>query len=322
MRKIIIVIILIWLISELFAKFILLASDSPDIYFDNNLGIMYLPNQTGIYIKNKNIKANYNINQQGWNSINNYRENKEDNVFRIAIIGDSFVESLQIDATKSFSYLLENRLENKMVEVYPIAHSGSNLIQYLHFMKYSKDKYNPNLFIVNIVGNDFEESINGMNRTDNWSVVENNKKISEIPPQKTKNMYFKKILRKSALIRYLTINKDVLNNSKLVNKIFYYGLKSNSQTRYDYNIENVISYALDKYKEIAGENLLIILNDNKYYDISKQIIENKNIKYVSTKDTIGEKDYFQSDLHWNENGHQKVFELLFNNITNNYYDTK
>ncbi|MCX5687423.1 MAG: hypothetical protein NTV71_02080 [Candidatus Omnitrophica bacterium] len=53
----------------------------------------------GVYRKGE-IKARYNINKEGWNSNKEYVERKSSKI-RIAVIGDSYVEGLTVDADKS-----------------------------------------------------------------------------------------------------------------------------------------------------------------------------------------------------------------------------
>lgn len=62
--------------------------------------------------------------------------------FRILILGDSYVEALQVPLEKSFTTLLEEKLNkanisDKKIVVYPIGHSGNGtFLNYLYFLHY------------------------------------------------------------------------------------------------------------------------------------------------------------------------------------------
>src|ERR671916_143617 len=76
-------------------RFIWLASDVPANAFVDGL-VRFVPNQTGVWRVRNEIAAPYAINGQGWNSgSGDYDIPRREGVERIAIVGDSFVESLQ-----------------------------------------------------------------------------------------------------------------------------------------------------------------------------------------------------------------------------------
>ncbi len=56
-------------------------------------------------------KAFVRINDKGFHD-QNHQISKPDDVFRIAVLGDSFVEAVQLPYTKSFWYLLSRKLQN------------------------------------------------------------------------------------------------------------------------------------------------------------------------------------------------------------------
>ena len=80
------------------------------------------------------------INNIGSNDVKD-RNSKPHNVFRIAVIGDSYVEALQVPATQSFWYLLESELNkkctlpNKSYELVPLGVSGHGPVQYLNTLQ-------------------------------------------------------------------------------------------------------------------------------------------------------------------------------------------
>jgi len=88
---------------------------------------------------------------------------KPKNVFRIVVIGDSQVESLQVPLEKTWHKLLEKKLNeefggSKKFEVYIFGHSGNGqLLNYFYLKKYAL-KYKPDLVIdLFLVENDFRD---------------------------------------------------------------------------------------------------------------------------------------------------------------------
>lgn len=93
-------------------RFLLLPSDVPA----NDAGdgiVRYVANQIGTWRERNEIAAPYAINAQGWNSgAGDYSETRKSGRMRIAIVGDSFVEALQVAHTRSVGEQLSQELAN------------------------------------------------------------------------------------------------------------------------------------------------------------------------------------------------------------------
>ncbi len=91
-----------------------------------------------------------------------FKEEKDQNTFRIVVLGDSYVEALQINRDKSFHNLLEKKLNEsfpeKKFEIYAIGKSGNGSYANYLFMKNYALKYHPDLIIdAFLFGNDFRD---------------------------------------------------------------------------------------------------------------------------------------------------------------------
>ena len=338
-------ILLTLLLLELFSVYVLRASDVPDVMYDRFLGNLYVPNQNGRYIKGKKgeINAFYRINNIGWNSPHDYTTEKKQNIFRIAVIGDSYVEAFQVDYDKSFPYLAEKALEGvslqgKMPEVYTFGHSGANLAHYARMLEHVAFTYSPNLVIISIVGNDFEESLLEKSRRDNWSVTYKNGHFLDIPPTPQENLYFKRLVRKSAIGRYLVTNLDLVNTSPIVNKVFYAQSRNVLGVSYPDNTDisipriSLIDDMFSKYlalKNQYGFDLLILIDaerENTYSNVQDKIsqeedwfeltrntadklgipfVELSNVFY-SNRVVAEHRFDWSIDEHWNEYAHQLI----------------
>lgn len=141
-------------------RFVLPATDLPENAFVDGI-IRFAPLQQG-YARSASGRATpYAINAQGWNSAHAaYQLARTAGRKRVALIGDSYVEALQVPYTESLAERLEARLisSGQPTEVYRFAISGAPLSQYLHMLREEVVCYAPDLVIVLIVHNDFDES--------------------------------------------------------------------------------------------------------------------------------------------------------------------
>jgi len=138
-------------------RFIFLPSDVPRNAFTDGV-VRHAPQQTGITRLRDEFAAPFAINAQGWNSgVGDYRLARTPGVARIAIVGDSMVEAMQVAATASLAEQLGRRL-GVAAEVYRFAISGAPLSQYLWMIEREVARYAPDLVVVVLINNDFDES--------------------------------------------------------------------------------------------------------------------------------------------------------------------
>jgi len=101
------------------------------------------------------------VNAQGWNSTKaDYAVAKRNGVQRIAVVGDSYVHGAFVDVDKGFPHLLEETLRGggSNVEVYRFGMDGAPLSQYLHMMRREVLDYSPDIVVIPLIHNDFDES--------------------------------------------------------------------------------------------------------------------------------------------------------------------
>jgi lysophospholipase L1-like esterase len=301
-------------------------------------------------IRKGEIKAHYNINREGWNSNKEYFEEKSDRK-RIAVIGDSYVEALNVDVDKSLSEVLEDLIIREIgdkAEVYRFGLSGAPLSQYLQMMRYVKNKYNPDIIILVIVHNDFLESIKGFGEElgDFLKFVKKDGLWTEIKPRPYAYVpnRFKRSLKHSRIIRYLYYNLNIRQSIHFLSSKFKASdFKMNvDMNDIEANLETVkdLCYNIfSKYKETSGPATRILLvmdgdreaiykrNDPKkemLYALNKiayKAAENLSIPFIDLNDIFiadYEKNWKQFDLkcdkHWNERAHFLVGRTIANFI--------
>lgn len=140
-------------------RFVLPGSDVPRNAFVNEV-VRYQPGQAGTWRVRDEIAAPFRINAQGWNSpLPDYPAGRRAGVGRIAFVGDSFVEALQVPFDKSFVEAALARLAAAgPVEAYRFGVAGAPLSQYLQMVEREVVARRPDRIVVMLVHNDFDES--------------------------------------------------------------------------------------------------------------------------------------------------------------------
>lgn len=135
---------------------------NPPLRHSTDLGLQREPGQDGQVVTFLGeMHAHYHVNAAGWNSSLEYQPGPHPDTYRIAVIGDSFVEALQVDADQAYPDLLAARLPCRSVETYRFGIGGAPLSQYVVTLRYVLETYQPDLVLVQLVGNDYDESIAG-----------------------------------------------------------------------------------------------------------------------------------------------------------------
>ncbi len=206
-------IIVAFLLLELFFRFVIPATSFPVGCFDDeNLVYKACPNQRGgvaTFGKFARQRGRWRINNDGWNSPVDYDE-KGDKP-RIAVIGDSFIEAFTVDTDKAYPALLEEKLGGRY-DVYRFGISGAPLSEYLNLSRYVDKYFDPDIVILNVVHNDFHESVLALKPEYGYhlTVTVAGDSVTENKPKPDYSFveydWKKRWLRKSALVRYVIFN--------------------------------------------------------------------------------------------------------------------
>lgn len=344
-------IIFLFLLLEIFFRIVIPSSDPPRGFFDTNEKIYSYSNdkKEGIQTIGKfaEIKTRWRINNMGWNYPVNYYPVKNKKL--IAVIGDSYVEAFQVDVDKNYPYLLRERLGSNF-EVFAFGMSGASLAQYLNMSRYINKHLNPDILIFNITHNDFDESIKELS-TERYYFLQvsliNDSTFTEITPRPDYSFAqyspFKRLLYKSAFIRYLRHNlkikeslKDIYSGKKgnYEGNINPVKVKENEKKIFsatDYLIRTIIDenpgkriiFIIDGPRKAIYNSELNISGIRWVNKILETLCKTYNIEYIDLTYPM-EKDFkdngikFNSELdfHWNEYGHKFVANVLFDYLKN------
>lgn len=208
---------ILFLLLELFFRWVIPAADVPRAYFDEQEGMYYFDTtvKDGLYTLGKfaEVRGRWHINNRSWNSAVDYDETGEKPL--IAVIGDSYIEALQVDTGESYPDLLRKQLPPGY-SVYAFGKSGAPLSQYLHMSRYVRKYFKPRIIIVNIIYNDFAESIRSHYPEYSYFLqldTLSKDSLYEIPPRTRGDFLqyhpWKKLIYRSALFRYCFFNLHI-----------------------------------------------------------------------------------------------------------------
>jgi hypothetical protein len=116
-------------------------------FYENPIfGSALVPNQKGLFVtETKEYSSKVEINSQGWPDVE-HGFDKPEGVFRILILGDSFVENFQVPLEKRFFRQLQDKLGNKF-EIIAIGRGNTGTAQQYLMLKEYGLKYKPDLVI-------------------------------------------------------------------------------------------------------------------------------------------------------------------------------
>ena len=356
------VIIILFLLEFVVFRWILPASDWPYRYVIQGPEdvVRYAYRESGMYREGtfrqgfpNEITAKYRINRDGWNSDREYQAQKSRKT-RIAIIGDSFVDALQVNVDECFPVILEKHLLQKDydVEVYRFGFGASPLSQYLHMMRYIKKKFDADIYVVSIQANDFLASVYPVGNWDGdfMQLQYDGSQWKEVKPKPYRPSRSRMLLKKSATFRYLYQNLFLRSG---IPSLFDW-FKNPVEDEYQMNVKiedlkknqdmiwNLSRYVFSQFKAELNTNqkLLLVFDGNR-----RAIYKGEN---SSTKRTslwlsgvaaqaraldipvldlhpIFSEDFqlhgqhfeFQHDNHWNVRGHSIVGKSIAEFIDQN-----
>lgn len=292
--------------------------------------------QVGFDFKHVNVKR---INNYGFASDRDFLSRDVAQRPVISVIGDSYVEALQVQNEDTFHAKLDQRLEN--FDAYPFGVSGSQLSQYLAFADFAKAEFVPEIFVFLIVSNDFDESwfeiknAPGFHYFNDAGALE----LVEYSPSAIKAM-----ARQSAFVRYLVLD---LKLAAQIDRLFTPRRTSDAdrpdrhQPDTHEHSETLGMKAIDLFlaniSKLAASHTVVLMLDgdrNAIYDgqqdrdrgklinrwFSAIADGSKSIPNVHLLDlhprfsaawaNSNQKFNYEYDYHWNERGHALAAEAL------------
>lgn len=264
----------------------------------------------------------------------------------IAVVGDSYVESLQVDYADSFFARLAADLDGR-ARVYSFGFSGAPLSQYLVWARYARDTFQADYLVVVVISNDFDESLGVWKRGQGFHHYE---ACTEADYCLTRVDYepavYRPLVEASALGRYLLYNLQILEIGRKI-ELFLQGSGEGDGPRFVGNVEvevdpkrledsllaiELFFRDLPAYAGLPPERICLVV-DGRVYDETRDVfdesffgrtrrnfMEQARAGGYDVIDLVpifaehfarhGESFESERDGHWNELGHAVVADAL------------
>src|SRR3954469_905619 len=158
----------------------------------------------------------------------------------IAVIGDSFIEAQMVAYPQTLQGRLAAALKDKF-RVYSFAGSGAPLSQYLVWAGYAVKEYGARAGVINVVGNDFDESLSAYRLGPGfWQYAPDANGVLRLRLNPHEAGALISLARHSALARYVIINLGLQNSLLFALRPFgelIFGKPANAAPRYAGNTD-------------------------------------------------------------------------------------
>lgn len=300
--------------SEIFLE--ILGFPASSIYrVDEKTGLLTFKPNSEIYIRSECFSNIIETNSLGFHS-KEYSIEKPEGVFRIAIIGDSFIEASQVSIEKSFVYLLEKKLNSQpgsrisesnfaakkfrreseislsgqpekkyTYEVIPFGISSHGTYKSLLYLKAYVLNFRPDLVVAAYSLNDLEDDFG-----EEIKFVEDGQPVLEIKPvgsrstvQKTED-FLKRNLRKSVLVT--TLRREILLLKSKLEKKTIADLLNNDPEFIDkaWDIEEKLLFSFSNtVKSAYSRFLLVSLADARAYSSIEDNEETNKLESIASR---------------------------------------
>ena len=313
------------------------SSETPVAHFQPNVEYVYSDGW------NFSIRTKKRSNNFGYNNVSDYHSDETTPL--LMVVGDSFVEALQVDAGMSAAELLNSRVHGTG-RVYSVGLSGAALSQYLAFAEFSRTTFRPNAIAFIIIGNDFDESLLKYASDPRFHYFEEQGNDLVLRRVDYELSTTKKILRNSAFVRYVMLN---LHGKETLKRLFA-RLRGESQDYVGYMPRKVgeariadSMRAIDEYFRriptstgLESPSILFVLSGmgpalysaeellkakDSYVSQMRRYFKEQAVSrgyevidmqpvFIRKHKLDGSRFEFETNGHWNELGHKLVAEEI------------
>jgi hypothetical protein len=296
--------------------------------------------QIGFNFQHVTIKR---INNYGYASDKEFREADMQTKPVISVIGDTYVEALQLKNKYTFHAILDENLPS--YDVYPLGIDGSQMPQYLAFAKYADEKFDPKLYVFLIITKKFDNSFYDKSfysaiKAPGFHYFDESTGLNLVNYEPS---IVKKLLRRSAFLRYLYLDLKLTSQLKKIfgSRVTTVDNKSNKSKEFLEKGRIANERFLNGITEISlTSNIIILLDGDReaiYSGLDKRDINKpinilfdelgQSAKFIPNVDVIDLHNIFKGDyvsnnkkfnydydIHWNEHGHAVAARALTDKI--------
>ncbi len=308
-----------FLLGEIIVRLFVVQETKRLATYDKELGWRGTPNGEGTFIRLRDdIRTPFRFNNIGVRD-DDYLP-KQSGQKRLVLLGDSFVESLEVAVERTFHALLEKQFQTSgapIADVAILASQGYSTAQEVLALRKFQDIIQPDyVFLVFYTGNDFE---NNLRRK---FAFLNKEKELVFPPNKDSWLR----------IQYLSMQRWLYETSHLV-----FFLKNLIQSNTEINLADnarkteqrsesyklqitraLIAAARDDARRFGAQFAMVVVpsrgevrrGDDTKINIITAFCNAENIPCLNLFPSLSEAHYFAHDIHFNDAGHQLTAEKI------------
>lgn len=328
--------LILFLVLEITTRLVFPAAEFPSYFYDPEDRILKFAvsqQREGTFTMGAlaQARSSWRINNAGWNSAIDYEPLKRKP--RIALIGDSYIEALQVNVDQSLAGELR-RLIGSPVDVYAFGISGAPLSQYLQMARYVWSHYDPDIVVVNVVHNDFDESLCAVKRQAGMLCLkEEGQTLREATIQAYEPDPKTRVARHSSAVRFAVVNLQIL--AKVRDWLSVGTRKPSFNANIDpeqvsvraARIQRATEHVLETFRRESGGRPVLFVMDAPRRDIYAGTMETSSVRWLNemmngecakqglpfidltgafTHEFAVDHQRFESefDWHWNEHGHR------------------
>ncbi len=286
--------------------------------YDATLGWKGRPNGDGLYVrKTDDIRVPFHYNNLGFRDEDVAA--KPEHGRRILILGDSFIENLEVEYEKTFPFLLEQqvKLRSREWDVAIVGSQGYSTAQQLLAFRSYHDAISPDVVLLCFYcGNDFEDNLRRrfafLDEQGELCIPENNGSI-----WKHRARWLQRWLYESSHVVYLLKN----GFQSLTNVRLKPASKSivDADEEYKLRITAKLLQQLAQEANAAGAEFGIVVipfrDDLTSGNVQAQsfvarLCEDRQIPCLDLSPVLSTDDYFKTDIHFNIKGHQIAAQAI------------
>ncbi len=199
--------------AEIGLRLIVPITGVPYYFWDPVVGPRRVPNTAGRYVSgNQVINTQYHFNAQGWNHLTDYTIAKPVGTRRVCIVGDSFVEALQVNPDETHFHVAQQRMsrDDRPVQWYAFGISGWGTTQQYEVIRHYVLDYQPDVVVLLFVENDPFDSSPYLGPIEPFIAtyaLDTDDKLELLVPEYWQRSVLKRVAIQSAAVRYFMLQK-------------------------------------------------------------------------------------------------------------------
>ena len=285
-------------------------------YFDNS----WVPEGVGSFGPLCKPMGHWRINNAGWNSVFDYSEREDHNRPRVVILGNSYIEGWAADVEEHLDAELYN-LFNGEVDVYAFGISGTSFAQYLGTTLYVESQFDPDIYLILLSSFGISRSLDSSISPYRFFIEESDSGYVLVdPPENFVQNRYGRILFRSALARYLKLNRQISAQKLNIEVAEMVGSDPGSDEIPLEYLEAGRFFIEEFERVLLGDKIIFFASSGCLdYSILSELQDSSSLFMLVNLESYMSADYEENaiefhrsyDAHWNNYGHEVVARGLY-----------